>query len=55
MLYEQLLISENRIYKFIFINTVFVKLVKRYVYKYKYCVENVQKQIVKIDFNNQIP
>ena len=54
MLYEQLLINRNCIYKNKFINTVFVRLVEQYVLRYKCWAKSVQKQIINLHFNTQI-
>ena len=55
MLYEQLLINRNCIYKNKFINTVSMKSIEQYVYRCECRAKSIQKRIINLHFNPQIP
>ena len=51
MLYEQLLIDKNSIYKNKFTNTVFVKSIVQYVLRYQCRAKSIRKQIINLYFS----
>jgi hypothetical protein len=44
MLYKQLLINKNCIYKNKFMNTIFIKLMEQYVLRYKYWAKDIKNK-----------
>ena len=55
MLYEQLLINRNCIYKNKLINTVSMKSIEQYALRYQCWAKSIQRQIINLHSNPQIP